>query len=130
MSINYSELSITVITNVLFISLFIALFFFTYVAYIEGIIVKKQMALLSDEITSAIKILGPDITKEIKEYINKLPPLDLDEEDEKVKQSNSKTKYNAIMANVIFTVVVLVIAYYIYNASDKPILIKDILIKN
>jgi hypothetical protein len=76
MKINYTELFITVSTNVLFISLFLGLFFFTYVAYEEELIVKKQMVFLSDEITGFITLLGPDVKKQFKNYINNLPPFD------------------------------------------------------
>lgn len=130
MSINYSELSITVITNVLFISLFLGLFFFTYAAHIEGQVVKDQMNFLSEEITSAVKLLGPDITNGFKGYVNNLPKLDLDEADTLVEKLNANTKFNAIVANLGFTIFVVICVYFIFNSSDKSFSISHILIKN
>lgn len=130
MSINYSELSITVITNVLFISLFLGLFFFTYAAYIEGQVVKDQMLFLSEEISSSVKILGPDITNSFKNYVNNLPELNLDEADKTVEKMNLGTKYNAIIANVGFALLVAGGVYFIYKSSDKSFSINNILIKN
>ena len=89
MSINYTELTITVITNVLFISLFLGLFFFTYAAYIEGEVVKSQMEFLANNLSSSIKILGPDITNKFKDTLNNLPPLDLGHADSIVSSMNS-----------------------------------------
>jgi hypothetical protein len=125
-----SELWITIITNVVLISLFIALFFFTYVAYIEGEIVQKQMAFLSEEITSFIKILGPDIRQQIKEYINNMSPINLDDEDKRVKELNRETTTKAIIANIIFLVCCCIGVYFIYNASTKDFSISNVLIKN
>lgn len=130
MSINYSELSITVITNVLFISLFLGLFFFTYAAYIEQSVVKDQMAFLSNEISSSVKILGPDISDQFKTYINSLPNINLEDADKTVEQMNKNTKFNAIIANLVFTIFVAICVYGIYSRSDKSFSISEILIKN
>lgn len=130
MSINYSELSITVITNVLFISLFIGLFFFTYAAHIEEQIVKKQMEFLSETISSSVKVLGPDVSRIFKNYVNNLPELDLNEADKTVEKMNTKTKKNALFANIIFAIFVGVCVYFIFKNSDKSFSVKDILIKN
>ncbi len=73
MQINYHELAITIISNVLFISLFIGLFFFTYAAYIEQKVVKDQMNFLSDEISDSVNILGPVFKNKFTEKINSLP---------------------------------------------------------
>lgn len=115
MLINKSKLFITVITNVLFISLFISLFFFTYTAYIEQEIVQKQMGFLSETITGNIKLLGPDIKKEFKEFINKLPEIQLVEEDNKVKKMNAETMYNAIVINIIFAIVLCILVLYVWS---------------
>ena len=85
MNINYYELSINVIISVLFISLFIGAFFFTYGAYIEGLVVKNQMKFLSEDIGGYINLLGNDINKNIKKKLLELPAIDLHEEDDKVK---------------------------------------------
>jgi hypothetical protein len=130
MSINYTELTITVITNVLFISLFLGLFFFTYAAYIEGEVVKSQMEFLASNLSSSIKILGPDITNKFKDTLNNLPPLDLGNADSIVSSMNSSTKYNAIIANVVFTILVALGVYFLYSYSDKSFGISHILIKN
>jgi hypothetical protein len=130
MSINYTELTITVITNALLISLFLGVFFFTYAAYIEKEVVKSQMEFLANNISSSIKILGPDITNKFKDIIQDIPPLNLDSADAVVSSMNSSTKYTAIIANILFTLLVILGVYYLYTNSDKSFSITHILIKN
>lgn len=128
MNINYYELSINVIISVLFISLFIGAFFFTYGAYIEGLVVKNQMKFLSEDIGGYINLLGNDINKNIKKRLLEVPNIDLHEEDEKVKESNSKVMNTALIANIAFVVSTIFIVYYLNKSANLNI--KDILIKN
>ena len=127
---NYHELSITVLTNVLFISLFIALFFFTYAVYIENWVVKNQMNFLSEELSSSISILGPTFQNIFKNKINNLPKLDFSEVDEAVNKTNKSVFMKAIYANLFFIIFISGIVYYIYKISDKSFSLKEILIKN
>jgi len=130
MSENYSELMITVISNVLFISLFIGLFFFTYAAHIEKTVVQSQMKYLSEEIISKVNIFGIDALSMFHTYLSNIPKPILDDVDQKVEKENSIVKYKALYANIAFTLVVIGLIYLIYNNSDKSFDIKDILIKN
>jgi low temperature requirement protein LtrA len=130
MSENYSELMITVISNVLFISLFIGFFFFTYAVNIEKAIVESQMKYLSEEIISKVKIFGIDAVSMFHTYISNVPKPVLDDVDKIVEKENSSIKYKALYANIAFTLVVVGLIYLIYNNSDKSFEIKDILIKN
>lgn len=128
MNINYNELTINVIISVLFISLFIGAFFFTYGAHIEGLVVKNQMKFLSEDISSYINLLGNDINKNIKKKLLELPNIDLHKEDDKVKDSNLKVMNNVLITNIAFVVSTIFIVYYL-NQSAK-LNIKDIIIKN
>lgn len=130
MSINYNELIITVITNVLFISLFLGFFFFTYVAYIERKVVKSQIEFLGNNILGSINILGPDITKRFKNIVYNLQPLNLSSNDSAVYSMNSSIKYTTLIANFIFTIFVTIGVYFLYSYSDKSFSISHILIKN
>jgi hypothetical protein len=130
MSINYIELAITVITNVLFISLFIGFFFFTYGAYIEKEIVKSQMEFLASNVSSSIKILGPGITNKFKNIIGNLNLPNLDSADSDVAIKNSLIRLKAVIANVILIVLVILGVYFLYSYSDKSFSIIHILSKN
>ena len=126
MSIN--ELIITVLSNVLFISLFIGFFFFTYVAHVENLTVKNQMKFLANDISGYINFTGPHISSKIKNIINNISIIDFKEVDLKVEKLNKKTSNNAILANVIFAVII--IGIIIALNFNKPVDIKNILIKN
>lgn len=128
MNINYYELTINVIISVLFISLFIGAFFFTYGKHIEGLVVKNQMKFLSEDIGGYINLLGNDINKNIKNKLLELPNIDLREEDDKVKDSNSKVMNTALIANIAFVVSTIFIVYYLNQSANLNI--KDIIIKN
>jgi hypothetical protein len=128
MNINYYELTINVIISVLFISLFIGAFFFTYGTHIEGLVVKNQMKFLSEDIGGYINLLGNDINKNIKNKLLELPNIDLHEEDDKVKESNSKVMNTALITNIAFVVSTIFIVYYLNQSANLNI--KDIIIKN
>lgn len=128
MNINYYELTINVIISVLFISLFIGAFFFTYGTHIEGLVVKNQMKFLSEDIGGYINLLGNDINKNIKNKLLELPNIDLHEEDEKIKENNSKVMNSALITNIAFVVSTIFIVYYLNQSANLNI--KDIIIKN
>jgi len=130
MSENYSELMIIVLINVLFISLFIGLFFFTYASHIEETVVHSQMKYLSEEIISKINMFGSNITSMFNSYISNIPKPNLDDADKEVEKHNLNIKYTALYANIVFTIVVSILIYFIYSNSDKSFNIKNILIKN
>lgn len=125
---NYYELSINVIISVLFISLFIGIFFFTYAAQVEGTIVKNQMKFLSEDVGIYINLLGENVNKKVKDKILALPNVNLDEEDNKVKESNSEVMKKAIIANSVFTIVSIIIIYFLNKKVNLNI--KDVVIKN
>ncbi len=96
MHINKSELLSKVLINVLFISIFIVVFFFTYGSYIEKKIVIEQMNFLSRDIKNLFGLLGKNINKTISEKLNNLKMPNLDEEDLKVRKNNNQIKKDAV----------------------------------
>ena len=60
-NINKCELVSKVLINVLFISVFIGIFFFTYGSYIEKKIIKEQMVFLSKDIQNLFSLFGKNI---------------------------------------------------------------------
>lgn len=130
---NFSELSITVITNVLLISIFIGIFFFTYATYIEQEVVKSQMDFLSKNITSFVLFLGPDLRDKYKNYLKDVKITGFDDIDKQVEELNKETVNKAIIANVIFFVCAVAIVFFIYHRSLKnrePIHLGQILTQN
>jgi hypothetical protein len=126
----YYELPIAVSINVLFISLFIALFFFTYGAYIESNIVKEQMNFLAIYISYIVKLFGLDITNNLKYILNIFSNLNFTEEDNKVKEKNKITMNNAIIANILLTIFVIILVAILYYMSNGSVNLVEILIKN
>jgi len=130
--LNKSKLAITVIMNVLLISLFIGIFFFTYGSYIEGKIVNNQMEFLSSDISNIVRLFGENTNNNFKEKIKTFILPDLHEEDKKAKESNNKIMMKALKVNIFFAIAVIIAIYVIYITSKKDfsmgVLIKQNLI--
>jgi len=113
-----SHIIINVIMNVGLISLFIAIFFFTYASTVEQDIVKQQTTIVVNDLMQlATPLLSDDIKKQI--YINIQPP-DLSKEDEEVKHFNDKLVSTAFLNLGIVFVIALVLSgilayYYKHN---------------
>jgi len=121
-------LGINVIISVLFISLFIGVFFFTYGAYIEGQVVKNQMNFLSADVAEYVNLLGGDVNAYIKTQLHNVPKIDLDEEDNKVKKNNTQVLIKAVVANAVFIVITIGIVYYLNKTANLNLM--EVLLKN
>jgi hypothetical protein len=128
MIINYYELSINVIISVLFIYLLIGIFLFIYGTHIGKVIIKNQIKFLSEDIGGNINLLGDNINKKVKQKILELPEVNLDEEDNRIKETNSQVMKKAKSANSIFIVFTIAIVYYLNKTTQLNI--SDVLIKN
>ena len=116
--------------NVLLISLFIAFFFFTYGSYIEHKIVESQMKFLSDDITNTLRLFGKNVNKKAKEQILQMKTPDLSKADKATKLSNKQIMMKAAKVNLIFTIIVCAIIYFLYNKSKKDFNMKTLIYQN
>jgi hypothetical protein len=128
MIINYYELSINVIISVLFIYLFIDIFLFRYGPHIGRVIVENQIKFLSEDIGGYINLLGNNINKKVKQKLLDLPEVNLDEEDNRIKEINSQVIKKAKSVNSLFIVFTIAIVYYLNKTAQLNI--SDVLIKN
>jgi len=127
---NTTKLFIQVIINILLISIFLAIFFFTYAKNEEDKIFANNIKYLSDDLLSTIKLSGPNTYAIIKKNINAITIPDLSKEDTKTITNNNNILKNAIITNVIFFVVISLIVYFSYSYSDKSFSLTNILIQN
>jgi len=131
MIVNKAELITNILINVLFVSLFIALFFFTYAAYIEKQVVTSQMKFLAGDTSNIIKLFGKDLTEIVRNNVKNTELPDLSHEDEIVKKNNNEIIKKVIKINLIFTIVVSLIVYYIYvKYSNKSYDLGEIIVNN
>jgi len=129
-NINKSEMITKVLINVLFISIFIGFFFFTYGAYIEKKVVKKQMGYLSTNFMETIKLLGKNVNEIASDNVNSITIPDLSHEDEEANENNKKVMKQVIKVNIIFILFVSFIVYYIYKNSNGTYDLKEIIKEN
>jgi hypothetical protein len=118
MKINKPELAIKILINVLLISLFITVFFFTYAASIEKEVIINQMKFLSEHFSNGINLLGPDLKDYIKSIINNIKTPDMNELDKKTIKNNKKILNTVIKVNILFTIIMCLFIFailYKYN---------------
>jgi hypothetical protein len=114
-NINKSELINKVLVNVLFISLFIVVLFFTYISYIEKKIVIKQMDFLSKDIKNFFSLFGKDINDIITTKLSEIKLPDLSHEDIKAKENNNKIKIQSFIILTLFILFISILIYYNYT---------------
>jgi len=117
--INKRELFSKVFVNVLFISTFIAIFFFTYASYIEKKIVVNQMDFLADDITRTIKLFGQEANDSVLNKLNKVELTNLSRQDDLAQENNNIVKKNAFIYVFILAIVLSIIVIYIYYTDKK-----------
>jgi hypothetical protein len=130
-NINKSEIFSKVTINVLFITLFITIFFFTYGSYIEKKVVQNQMDILSKDIIDFLNLFGQDFNKIISDQLNNVTLPDLSEEDKKIKNNNNKIIIKTMIYLLFFIVILSSIIYYNYIAfSDNSYKMSKIILEN
>jgi hypothetical protein len=107
-----------IILHVVFISTFIAIFFFTYAAKVEEEIVKLQVQYLVDDLTTNAFLLPDHIKKSIKIKLDNITLPDLQSADNAVKEQNKKLMDHAIKIMLVFSVFGLLSAYYMSSVYD------------
>ena len=111
-----SHMIINVIMNVGLISIFIAIFFFTYASIVEQDIVKEQTKIVINDL---MQLANPFLTDEVKKQIyNNIKAPDLSKEDEEVLNANSKltmTAYTNLTVVFIISIVLCIVLAYFYK---------------
>ena len=128
---NNPKTIIFILLNILLISTFIVIFFFTYGDIIERNTIIDQMSFLVDNIYNDVKIYGKNTSTLIKKQINNYSPPDTSSHDNYVESLNKKTIQKAVNAITIFIIILLVIIaiiYYKNNVKLQPLIIKSIII--
>jgi hypothetical protein len=128
--LNKTKLTITVMMNVLLISLFIGFFFFTYGSIIEHKIVESQMKFLSDDLVNVIRLFGKNINSIVKEKLLQMKPPNLSKADSMAKENNKQIMIKALGANIVFTIIVVSSIYFLYKKSKKDFSMKTLIYQN
>ena len=121
---------IKTIIQVILISTFIGIFFFTYASKVEENIVKKQCAEIIQDLSDDIKIMVPSNTLQ-QIYTKVIPNIkapDLSKEDAEVKQKNDvliKSVTKLIIAFVGIGVSIVALLIWIFKIPVKEILISS-----
>lgn len=122
MEFNKFELFTKISINILFMSVFIGFFFFTYAAYIEKQVVASQMEFLCENITNFTSYFGKTPNKLLYNHINNLKLPDLSHEDQEVKESNKKILDKVIKLNtyaIVIVIAIIIFTNYKYNNGNE-----------
>jgi hypothetical protein len=96
------------LNDVIFITIFICIFFFTLGETLHKDMIKSQMEFLFNDFTEIINLLGPNTNKELKNRLSNIKNVEYKKEDEKIYENNTKLK----MICFILSLVVLCLGYY------------------
>jgi hypothetical protein len=120
------ELISKVLINVLFISAFISIFFFTYGTIIEKNVIINQMKVISNNVMQYVELSGNKINTELYKYNNKLllpkNMKKISENDEKALSGNKEIIELVQRCIGIFSLVVLIIIilfFFISKVTNK-----------
>ena len=107
---NHPDFYANLLLSVLFISIFIAIFFFTYASRIEKQIVVNQTKDVVNYFTDSIQTLYPN-SPLISNFINDLKAPDMKKDDEKVASENKKLFDKSLLLICISSSIVLLIYF-------------------
>ena len=131
-----SELIIKILMNILFISIFISMFFFSFGTYVEEENIDSQLNILATNISDVVKITGKKTNIALYNYINndllspeKLRAIKLN--DHASLSNNKNVIKTVIIYNIIFFVVVSAIIISLkINSRIEMKEFKDIVIES
>lgn len=114
-----------IILHVIFITTFVAIFFFTYVTDVEKKLVNDQIVMLVHNMFYDAGILDVNTKSQIKTLLENNQNLsvtnpDLSEEDEKTKKNNDKIYQNVIKILIISVITGLVMSYGLFYYDENP----------
>lgn len=121
---------VNIMIGVLFFSIFIGIFYFTYAAMIEKTVVKTQVVNAITTLLHDSQFIKYDRAK-MKAVLNSMSPPDLSKEDKEVEAKNAKIVKSTIILFSVFAAVVsiiILILYKIYKFDFKPILIVNVIL--
>ena len=124
-----------ILLHVIFVSAFLAFFFFAYASRVENEVVRKQSKEMVDDIVDDVALLLPDeAITEINTILSTVSPPDMTEEDKKVKETNDalikKVSIFVSSVLVIGLILVLGISYFYGKSSKEPFTFSSIIIHN
>jgi len=124
------NLGLNVLLSVGLITLFLTLFFFTYVKYVEKKIVIKNVNYLVDSMgDSVIPILPQDIKNLIYSTLTSYRLADMKDIDKQVNDSNKVLLNKTIKIQTIIIVIIVILSFalcFYYNLNFSEILITNI----
>ena len=110
---------ILIILNIVFISVFIGIFFFTYASKVEGVILQKQIDfLVQDFVGKEVSLLPKDVLINIRDTLKNTKLPDMSDADNKVAQNNKDLINKSIIAFSIIFIIGIAICIYLYINSD------------
>lgn len=116
-----------ILISIVFFSVFLFLFFFTFAKFIEERIILKQIEIVANDFIDDFKNMDIPLDK-LKLAISKITLPDISEEDQKVKIKNKKLLIKALIFNGLIALLGGIGVFYLWKKDG--INIKEILRKN
>ncbi len=125
------ELLLNIFFSVLFISIFIVVFFFSYASLMERKVIEIQTQQVVDYFFDDFVIILQN--EKVQELANQiLEDLDVytNQDDERIKEKNEKIIGTTLMLIIIFATILLLIIIFLFVKNCNKIDIRKIFIKN
>lgn len=118
-SLTRKEIS-NIILHVICVATFIAIFFFTYTAKVEGQIVENQVKIILNNLFENATLLNDETKEFIRNKLNEMEAPDMSVEDEKVKKQNNGVMLYAAKIIFGFVIISFIVSYYMFNSDTDP----------
>ena len=116
-----------ILFGVILIATFIAIFFFTYVAKVEGEVIKNQITDIVDDLTeSSTLVFTPDQLQAISVMIEqRLKMPDMSKEDQEARENNDRLKQKALKyfgIGISIGIIIILVMWKIYDLDMLEII--------
>ena len=127
----YSIEIVNIILSIVFPSVFIGIFFFTYGKTVEKECVVNNVNFLIDDVISPVKtLISPEQKAILLQQLDNIELANMDEEDKKVEKiNNALLKKSFIVLSGLFLVGI-IISYILYRYSNKEVSFSVIIARN
>jgi len=117
---------ISILVNVIFVTIFIGIFFFTYGKIVEQQIVKSHAEFIAKELSKDVKLLIPSNVS--AGFVDKLIPPNMDSEDAIARKNNSDLLSTSI--KVLGSIFIIGMGFVFWYSKKYNLPLKIILIRN
>jgi hypothetical protein len=110
-----AEFYTNIIMQTMFMVVFLTIYFFTYVAYMEKRIVREQINILFADIKQNVSILPKELKNSLKNKLSQIGNVNTKEDDKKIDDNNKQLMKKVIIIMVVFSMICIFAILFLYT---------------